>query len=244
LDFGLWTEDVVADELKDLVEKLTEAHGENLKSVVLYGSAVVGAQLDEDRPKKVLVVLDRIAPDDLKAAHEVAEWWRSEGNPVPVYFTTEEMADSSDVFPIEFVDMSQVRRVLYGKDPFDGLDIPTQNLRHQLEYELRARLLRLRRLYIPASRNANQLARLMSESLDNFAVLFRHVLVMLGKEAPFNKRECVMKLAEELNLDKKILARIFEYGPDKEVWLESETNETFAKYLAQIDKVIEVVDKE
>ncbi len=233
----------MADELKDLVEKLTEAHGENLKSVVLYGSAVVGAQLDEDRPKKVLVVLDRIAPDDLKAAHEVAEWWRSEGNPVPVYFTTEEMADSSDVFPIEFVDMSQVRRVLYGKDPFDGLDIPTQNLRHQLEYELRARLLRLRRLYIPASRNANQLARLMSESLDNFAVLFRHVLVMLGKEAPFNKRECVMKLAEELNLDKKILARIFEYGPDKEVWLESETNETFAKYLAQIDKVIDTVDK-
>jgi hypothetical protein len=233
----------VADELKELVEKLTEAHGENLKSVVLYGSAVANAQPDEDRPKKVLVVLDRIAPADLKAAHEVAEWWRSEGNPVPVYFTTEEMADSSDVFPIEFVDMSQVRQVLYGKDPFDGLDIQTQNLRHQLEYELRARLLRLRRLYIPASRSANQLARLMAESLDNFAVLFRHVLVMLGKEAPFNRRECVMKLAEELNLDKKVFARIFEYGPDKEVWLESETNETFAKYLAQIDKVIDTVDK-
>jgi predicted nucleotidyltransferase len=240
LDFG--REVKVADELKDLVEKLTEAHGENLKSVVLYGSAV-NAQPDEDRPKKVLVVLDRIAPDDLKSAHSVAEWWRSEGNPVPVYFTSEEMADSSDVFPIEFLDMSQVRRVVFGKDPFDGLAIPTQNLRHQLEYELRARLLRLRRLYIPASRNANQLARLMAESLDNFAVLFRHVLVMLGKEAPFNRRECVQKLAEELKLDANVLTRIFDYGPDKEVWLESETNETFAKYLAQIDKVIDTVDK-
>jgi hypothetical protein len=234
----------LADELTELVEKLTEAHRDNLKSVVLYGSAVVGGQLEEDRPKKVLVVLDRIAPHDLKSAHEVAEWWRSEGNPVPVYFTSEEMADSSDVFPIEFVDMSQVRHVLYGKDPFDGLDVPTQHLRHQLEYELRAKLLRLRRLYIPASRNANQLARLMAESLDNFSVLFRHVLVMRGKEASFNKRECVMKLADELQMDKKTFVRIFEYAPDAEVWLESETNETFGKYLAQIEKVIEAVDRE
>jgi hypothetical protein len=236
-------EDNLADELKELVKKLNEAHRENLKAVVLYGSAVGGGELDDDRPKKTLIVLDRIAPSDLKAAHGIAEWWRSEGNPVPVYFTSVEIADSSDVFPIEFIDMSQVRHVLYGTDPFDGLDIPTQNLRHQLEYELRAKLLRLRRLYIPASRNANQLARLMAESLDNFAVLFRHVLVMLGKEAPFNKRDCVMKLAEELSLDKKVLERIFAYAPDDEVWLESETNETFAEYLAQIEKVIEVVDR-
>ena len=178
----------MADELKELVEKLTAAHGESLKSVVLYGSSVIGGQLDQEMPKKVLVVLDQITPSDLKAAHEVADWWRLEGNPVPVYFTSEEMADSSDVFPIEFIDMSEVRHVLYGKDPFDDLEVPTQNLRHQLEYELRARLLKLRRLYIPVSRNPNKLAKLMSDSLDDFAVLFRHVLAMMGKEAPFNRR--------------------------------------------------------
>ena len=191
-------EDIFADELNELRDRLTQVHGENLKSVVLYGSAVVGGQLDEDEPKKVLVVLDEIAPADLKAAHDVAEWWRSEGNPVPVYFTSREMAASSDVFPIEFIDMSQVRHVLYGRDPFEGLELPTQNLRHQLEYELRAKLLRLRRLYIPASQNANQLARLMVESLDGFAVLFRHVLLMMGKDGSFDRHECVMALADAL----------------------------------------------
>ena len=234
----------MANELSDLIKRLTEAHDDNLSSIVLYGSAVVGGQLDQDFPKKVLVVLNRIAPADLHAAHGVIEWWRSEGNPVPLYFTTEEMNDASDVFPIEFVDMSQVRHVLYGKDPFDGLEISTRNLRHQLEYELRAKLLRLRRLYIAASRNADQLARLMAESLNNFAVLFRHVLEMLGKPASFNKRECVMQLATEIKLDEKVFERVYEYEADKEVWLEHETNETFAKYLAQIEKVIEVVDRE
>lgn len=233
----------MAEELSDLVDKLTEAHRENVKSIVLYGSAVVGGQLDDERPKKVLVVLDRIAPADLKSAQGVAEWWRSVGNPVPIYFTSEEIADSSDVFPIEFVDMSQVRHVLYGQDPFDGPDVQTQNLRHQLEYELRAKLLRLRRLYIPASRNADQLARLMAESLDNFAVLFRHVLLILGREGPFDKRECVRSLADALQLDTQVLMRILEYAPDEEVWLESETNETFGKYLAEIERVIEFVDR-
>jgi len=85
---------------------------------------------------------------------------------------------------------------------------------------------------------------LMSNSLDSFAVLFRHVLAMLGSEAPFEKRECVMRLADQLKLDKRVFARIFDYSSDEETWLENEAEETFTAYLAQVERVIEVVDKE
>lgn len=233
----------MADELSELVERLSEAHKNNLISVVLYGSSLVGGQADDDAPKKVLIVVKHITPSDLKVSHEVDEWWRLEGNPPPVYFTSEEIEDSSDVFPIEFIDMSQVRHVVYGKDPFERLDIPTHNLRHQLEYELRGKLIRLRTLYIPASQNPNRLSQLMANSLDSFAVLFRHVLAILGKDAPFEKRDCVMKLADALKLDKQVFTRIFDYAADNELWLETETNETFARYLVQIERVIEAVDK-
>jgi hypothetical protein len=232
----------LADELKNFVKALAEAHGENLKSVVLYGSSVVGGLVDDEAPKKVLIVLDRIAPQDLKRARTVVEEWRLKGNPLPVYFSSEEMADATDVFPIEFVDMSQVRHVLYGKDPFETLKIETHNLRHQLEYELRGKLTRLRRMYMTASFNPNRLAELMANSLDSFAVLFRHVLAMLGHDAPFEKRECVMKLADALKLNKKVFTRIFDYAADEDLWLESETEATFAAYLAEIERVIEVVD--
>ena len=234
----------MADELKRLVDALAAAHGDNLKSVVLYGASVVSGLVDDDVPKKVLVVLQRIAPEDLRAAHPVEEQWRLEGNPPPVYFSVEEIADAVDVFPIEFVDMSQVRHVLYGKDPFDHLDIQTHNLRHQLEYELRARLLRLRRMYIATLHNPTRLAELMANSLDTFAVLFRHVLVMAGKDAPFAKRQCVMNTAEALKLDRRTFERIFEYGEKDDVWLESETEATFASYVQQLDRVIEFVDRE
>jgi hypothetical protein len=234
----------LADELSEFVEKLSETHGENLRSVVLYGPAVAGGQLDDESPKNVLIVLDRITPADLKVAHTVADDWRLKGNPLPVYFTGEEIEASSDVFPIEFIDMSEVRHVLYGKDPFEGMEIPTHNLRHQLEYELRGKLIRLRTLYLPASQNPNRLARLMADSLDSFSVLFRHVLVMLGTEAPFEKKDCVMKLADYLKLDKKVFRRILDYTEDEEVWLETETSATFAAYLTQIERVIQAVDKQ
>ena len=232
------------DKLDGFVKNLREAHGENLKSVVLYGPALVGDQLDEDRPKNILVVLNRITPDDLKAAHDVAEEWRLQGNPLPVYFTSREVIDSSDVFPIEFIDMSRHRLVLYGDDPFVGLEISTQNLRHQLEYEFRGKLIRLRTLYITASHNPNRLARLMVDSLDSFVVLFRHVLEMLGGKASFDKRECIMGLADTLNLDKRVFTRLFDYEADEELWLEAETNETFAAYLREIERVINAVQEQ
>lgn len=236
-------EDELADKLGEFVENLRKAHGDNLKSVVLYGPALVGDQLDEDRSKNILVVLNRITPVDLKAAHDVAEKWRLQGNQLPVYFTSREVGDSSDVFPIEFIDMSRHRRVLYGDDPFVGLEIATQNLRHQLEYELRGKLIRLRTLYITASHNPNRLARLMVDSLDSFVALFRHVLEMLGGRASFDKRECIMELADTLKLDKKVFTRIFDYEADEELWLEAETNETFADYLLQIERVIDAVQE-
>jgi hypothetical protein len=234
----------LADQLVELVNMLRGAHGDNLKSIVLYGSAAAANGAHADAPKKVLVVLDRITPGDLKSGHPVSEQWRSMGNPPPVYFTSREIEDSSDVFPIEFIDMSQARRLLYGQDPFDRLEIPTHNLRHQLEYELRGKLIRLRTVYLQMAHLPNRLAALMADSLDSFAVLFRHVLAMIGSEAPFDKRDAVIKLADALSLDKKVFSRIYQYAADEEIWLEGETTETFAAYLEQLEKVIEAVNRQ
>jgi hypothetical protein len=233
----------LADELTEFIERLTNAHGNNLKSIVLYGKAVEGAQMDDEARKKVLVVLGDITAAELKSAHTIAEWWREVGNPLPVYFTEREIEDSADVFPIEFIDMSRIRHVVYGQDPFDHLQIDTHNLRHQLEYELRGKLIRLRSLYFAASKNPNRLAALMADSLGSFVDLFRHALEIRGVEPPGERNQVLLQIAEELHLDKQVFARIAEYKKDEEVWLETETNETFSDYLQLIEQVIQAVDK-
>src|SRR5205085_10777127 len=164
---------IVRSALNHLVEDLRSTHGDNLASVVLYGSAAAGDHIELRSDYNILIALNRITPEDLRQAQAPMREWQRLGNPLPVYFTVEELSDAADVFPIEFHQMARARRVLYGKDPFEFVELSNENLRHQTEYELRGKLIQLRRSYIPASVSAEKLSALMSESLGTFASLFR-----------------------------------------------------------------------
>jgi hypothetical protein len=166
------------------------------------------------------------------------------GHPLPVYFTVEELSDAADVFPIEFHQMANARVVLYGHDPFEFVKLSDANLRHQAEYELRSKLIQLRRLYIPASVSIQKLCDLMSDSLASFAALFRAVLMLHGQEAPVSKPDCVIATAHLLKLDPSPFQRIFEFRTGGNLpSSEKETNELFGAYLFQVEQVVEAVDE-
>jgi hypothetical protein len=170
--------------------------------------------------------------------------WQRLGHPLPVYFTVEELADAADVFPIEFHQMANARTVLYGRDPFEFVKLSDANLRHQAEYELRSKLIQLRRLYIPASVSTEKLCDLMNDSLSSFAALFRAVLMLHGQEAPVSKPDCVRATAQLLKLDPVPFERIFEFrASDRRPASEKDANDLFGAYLFQIEQVVEAVDE-
>jgi predicted nucleotidyltransferase len=235
---------IVQEALKDLLKDLHATHGENLASVVLYGSAAVGDDVELRSDYNLLITLHRITPEDLRLAQAPMREWQRLGHPLPVYFTAEELSDAADVFPIEFHQMANARVVLHGRDPFDSLTFSNGNLRHQTEYELRSKLIQLRRMYIPASVSVDKLCDLMSDSLASFAALFRAVLVLYGEEAPVAKPDSVRAAVQRFGLDPGPFEKIFalrasEYVPPSE----KEANDIFAAYMEQIDRVIQVVDE-
>ena len=234
---------IVQSALNHLVDDLRATHGDNLASVVLYGSAAAGDYIELRSDYNLLIALNRITPADLRQAQAPMREWQRLGHPLPVYFTVEELQDAADVFPIEFHQMEKARIVLYGRDPFESLKFYDANLRQQTEYELRSKLIQLRRLYIPASVSVEKLSALMSDSLSSFAALFRPVLVLMGKEPPIAKPDCVRATAKLLKLDGEAFERIFDLRANEERSLtEVEANDLFAAYLEQIERVIEAVD--
>jgi hypothetical protein len=235
---------IVQSALNHLVEDLRATHGDNLSSVVLYGSAAAGDYVELRSDYNLLIALNRITPADLRQAQAPMREWQRLGHPMPVYFTVEELQDAADVFPIEFHQMRKARIVLYGKDPFESLQLSDANLRHQTEYELRSKLIQLRRLYIPASVSVEKLSALMSDSLASFAALFRPVLILMGQEPPIAKPDCVRATAKLLKLDDEAFERIFDMRANEESSLtEVEANDLFAVYLEQIERVVEAVDR-
>jgi hypothetical protein len=232
------------DSLNHFVEDLRATHGDNLASVVLYGSAAMGDRMAQLAGYNVLVALNRITPEDLRQAQAPIREWQRLGQPLPVYFTFSELSDAADVFPIEFHQMEQARKILYGKDPFESVKLSDANLRHQTEYELRGKLIQLRRSYIPASASVEKLCALMSESLGTFAALFRPVLLLSGKEPPVTKQDAVRATVQLLGLDGEPFERIFELrATGASVLTDTEANDLFADYLVQIERVIEAVDR-
>jgi predicted nucleotidyltransferase len=234
----------VREALRELVDDLRATHEDNLASVVLYGSAAAGDDFEVRSDYNLLIALNRITPEDLRLAQAPMREWQRLGHPLPVYFTVEELSDAADVFPIEFHQMANARVVLYGHDPFEFATLSSVNLRHQAEYELRSKLIQLRRLYIPVSVSVEKLCDLMSDSLSSFAALFRAVLLLFGEQAPVGKADVVRATVRLLKLDPAPFERIFDLRNEGRLpSSEKEANDLFAVYMSQIEHVVEAVDE-
>jgi len=231
-------------QLTAFVDDLRSTHKKNLQSVILYGAA---AASDNDRHHKdynLLVVLEKIGPADLSNAHAAVREWSKLGHNVPVYFTASEIENAADVFPIEFHQMRRARKVLYGRDVLANIDISNENLRHQVEFELRSKLLMLRRQYIPASATVEGLESLMTESLLSFIALFRGVLLVQGVDPPVGRRAALALTIESLGLNGRPFETIYNirHNNFEDELTDTEANELFAAYMEEIEKVIDAVD--
>lgn len=226
------------------IDDLKATHGANLASVTLYGSAAAGDFIPQRSDYNILIALKRITPADLRNAHAAVREWHRMGHPVPVYFTVSELQNAADVFPIEFHQMEMAHKVLYGEDVLAGLKISDIFLRHQAEYELRSKLLLLRRQYIPASASVEGLTKLMGESLTSFSAIFRAVLILHGVTPTATKHEIVALTVEQIGLHGATFEKIFNIREDNfaESLTETQANELFADYMEQIEKVIDSVD--
>lgn len=228
-----------------LIDDLKSAHGENLASVVLYGSAAAGDFVPQASDFNLLIALKRITPLDLRNSNAVMREWTRLGYQVPAYFTVGELQTAADVFPIEFHHMAQSRKILFGSDVLAGLDLTTEFLRHQAEYELRSKLIKLRRAYIPASASVEGIVNLMSESISSFAALFGAYLLVKGIKTPVGKRAILAQTVAELKLDGRPFEKILNIraGNFTERLDDVSANELFGDYLAQIEAVIAAVDE-
>jgi hypothetical protein len=235
---------VMKHQFQAFIDDLKATHRDNLAAVILYGSAAAGDFVANQSDYNILIALKKIHPEDLRNAHASIREWVKMGHPVPVYFTVSELQNAADVFPIEFHQMQAARQILYGTDVLADLKITNEFLRHQAEYELRSKLILLRRQYIPASASVDGLKRLMAESLSSFAALFRAVLYISGIETPPTKREIVALTVQYLKIDGTPFEKIFnirENNFDQELD-ETKANQLFADYMEQIENVIDAVD--
>jgi hypothetical protein len=230
------------DKLQELVDRLKQAQGDRLLSVILYGSAAAGEHKEHFSDINVLCVLSRIAPAELAGAGPVFEWWRSLGNPPPLLLSEEELRTSTDCFPIEFQDMKERRRVLFGKDLIQDLVIEKTFYRAQVEMELRSKLLRLRQKAADVLSKKPELVRLMIDSVPNFLVLARHALLVSGIPSGWRKREVARHLPD-IGAESEPFDTLLDLRDQTKLAKDVDPEALFASYLKQIEALVSHVDR-
>jgi len=229
--------------LSQLVERLKGAHQDRLVAVILYGSAAGGDHHPGFSDLNVLCVLKEITPRELGEAGPIFRWWRQQGNPAPLLLSADEARNATDCFPIEFHDILERRRVLYGEDVVAGVEIDECFYRAQVEHELRAKLLRLRQKAAGVLNDKELLRGLLADSVSTFCVLFRHALRLAGHPAPFEKRAIIRQAQQQFGLDPAPFEKLLEVREGKLRPRELDAGALFADYLKAVEVVTAAVDR-
>jgi hypothetical protein len=229
--------------LKNLVERLHQAAKENLESVILYGSAARGDFHEAHSDLNVLCVLRSLRATELARVSPVVKWWTtSQHQPAPLFFSADELQRSADVFAIEFLDMQQSHRVLYGSDPVAAIKVPMNLHRVQVEHELRTLLLKLRQHLLREAENLHELAAVLAKSFSSALALLRHTLIAFQEQPPAAASEVFARIAALTGASAPALAAVQKLreasGPDKDTVLS-----TYDGYLAALEKVIAALDR-
>ena len=165
---------------------LSQALGPRLVSLVLYGSVAreQGAERGQPGGMNTLLIVDGVDADLFSRLGNSVRAWIGAKHPPPLIFTEREWRESADAFPIEFDDIRAAHRVLAGRDPWHGISVKHQDVRRQLEHELKGKLVHLRQAYAADWGNAKRLAETVQSTWAGFLTMLRAVLRLAGRTAP------------------------------------------------------------
>ncbi len=230
-------------ELVELIDRLKQAAGANLKSVVLYGSAVTGEFAAGRSDLNVLCIVERSGAGELEALRPAVKWWMRQGQAVPLVFTIEELRRSADIFAIELLDIVGNHRTLFGDDQFLNFEVPTWLHRLQVERELRTNWVRLRRALLAAPAKNRELLALMTDSVASFATLFRHALLGMGEPPPRSMREAIEGAAHLVGGNPAPFLTVLDVRDGKKKASDVDVEAVLHGYLELVELITDEVDR-
>jgi predicted nucleotidyltransferase len=182
--------------LTEFVGAARRAFGDDLRAVVLYGSAAEG-KLRATSDVNVLLLLaafDQAKADGLREPLRVAQ---TAIQLKAMFLLEAELSAAIDAFAVKFADIARRHRLLYGSDPFAGVSIPRGAEIARLKQTLLNLTLRLREAYVSRSLREEQLAAVIAETAGPLRSCAAALLELEGQQAG-SPKEALERVAAAL----------------------------------------------
>ena len=235
--------EVVKKVLLPYLEELLKIYEDNLLAIVIFGSATGKDFIPGSSDVNLFLEFRKVDLAVLKKSLKLVVKGMRKKIVAPLFFTKEYMENSSDVFPIEFLEMSGNHLLLYGEDPFVNLEINREHLRLECEEQLRSKLIRLRQTYLEVGLQRRGLDRLLKDSLTSLIPVFRNILYLKGKTVLYEKEKVLTGIGEEFGINSGTFLAIWRDKRDNNKIGKEDAEVVFGRYIDELFKLTKEVDK-
>jgi hypothetical protein len=227
--------------LDELVVQLKAAFGAELHTVVLYGSGAAGEHIPKKSDYNVLVIVDSLDASRLVAASAAIRAWSDAGNPAPLTLTMREWLGSADIFSMEYADILERHKVLFGTLD-TNVRVDPAHLRLQLEHEAMGTLLQLRRGALAAGKDSKEQLALLEDSASTVMVVFRAVLRLKGEIPPGDNVALAARVASLTGMDAAPFTRVVRHKRGEAAIPSAEVPASLAAYLEGMQRLVQYLD--
>ena len=236
----------IPDQPKEVFVSLTQDYlkifGSELVSLIVYGSAAAGSYVKGKSDINLLVVLTEAGKNMLDAAFEKVKYWKKRGVATPLVMTKEFIETSLDSYPIEFLNMKNSHILVYGEDVLANIAFKPEDLRLQIEREIKGKIILLTQGYLETEGSARQLRQLIRNSFMAFISIFNALLYLKQGKAPQARRETINEICNLFSLDTSIFELCSNIKEGKDKLASKEIITIFKKYLYEVEKIGVIVD--
>jgi predicted nucleotidyltransferase len=245
----MWSDDMFAsipkkpeDIFEPLCAEFEALYGNDLLSVILYGSCARGEYMPKKSDINVMLMLSEKGITQLGKALATIEKWRRRAVATPLLLTRSYIETSLDAFPIEFLNIQAAYRVLRGEDPLKSLVFDPRMLRLQCERELKGKLLQLRERFLETGGSARRIKELIARSLPTFSAIFQAVVVLHGKSVQPGREKLLNTMHQVLGLDAALFADLYAVREDRMRLNTAEAIALMERYIKEVRRLALAVD--
>ncbi len=228
--------------ITQVVEQTRLIFGKDLVSLALYGSAAGEDYVPGRSDLNFAIVLERITFAHLQALHQHLPKWHKLRVATPLLLDRQFLEDARDVFPMEFHDIKQQHRMLYGEEVFATLAIDSRHLRYQAEHEARGKLLRLRTLYAEVGAERRRLEALMLDSAKTFVIIMRNFIRLRRGESHTRYLQVLDEFEQHSQQAFPSIRHLLQVKLGRQRWADG-IDDTFRTYLDEVERLIMLIER-
>jgi len=227
--------------VSDLIADIHSLFNENLVSVISYKGIFFNTTTKNKLHENLMIVVKTINFDLLEKIQDQKKIWSKILPNPPIIIEKAEILSSLDIFPAEYMQIKANYQLLAGDDVFENLSITQENLRLQIEYNIKSKLMILREEIIIGSKDPKTL---LIQSLPLFLDSFQNILRLNNK--PFKNSEpnsIIAELGKIYKIDTSLFLKLHKIIEGSEKVNNQEMKQLFNKYLSQLHNIALEIDK-